>query len=244
MNIQLQQTADNVAAYVVGRGRNDIYHSDEIHTQLVAEEPSRSGGNGSIGRGKNRPCIQPQQEMNHRGVSRNYHSRASSRIYPRFLTQARQQAVKSIRRYPLNIIKMLGSLHSICDTGKYIRSVYHLAVSFPLLGNNFAARHIHKLHYNFGGAVIYRKAVMTAAAVARFNAHHHPTDLTADQGNRYLISAIAAKGIKPPQHSQRNFHGSIAALGKGSLYSLLIACSVILGRRSNFQKYFFAETLH
>ena len=75
MNTKFQQTADNIAAYIVGCSGDKVEQSFKIHAQLVPPKKTGICRDGSERCSKDGPGIESKKEMDHGGIAGYHHNR-------------------------------------------------------------------------------------------------------------------------------------------------------------------------
>ena len=210
MQIQRQQSADDVSADVVGRGRNHIYHSVECHAQLTARVKAGIGHNRGVGRSKYRPCVQLQKEVDHGGVAGKNHGGAAGGVDSGTLCQFRKQGIKGLHRRTLKLCHVGGIFHGIGNTGEYVRAEGDLPVHSLCLINDTAGVHVNKRHHNGGRAVVHSQPVVLGTGVTGFHISDDPVTVSENERYGNIKVRVPAQGIKLPKHLQRQGNALIA----------------------------------
>ena len=244
VQVQHQQAADDVAADVVRCGGDDVDEARKVHAQLRAPEPAGIGGHRRKGRGKHRPGVELEQEVDHRGVAGDDQRGAASGGDARLLREAIEQAVEALHRRALHVLHVTVALKRVGDAGQDVRAVDFLAVGLAGLSQYCAAVHVHQLHDDGGGAIVGGEAVVLRAGVARLDIGDLPAGFTADQRRRDAVFARKAGRVQPLQRVQGQVGVGVTLCRQGLQQALLVAAVVLLGGRRHFQIDLFTEAFH
>ena len=222
MDIQHQQTADNIATYIIGSSGNDVYQAFKVHPHLTAPQESGICGNRCIGRRKHGPGIQAQEKMDHGGITGNDHNGTFGRINPCTVGQLFQQPSKGFRSSFLQIRHMTFFLQSIGNPGQNIRSISRLPGDGGFFSDEGSGVQVHQLHHNGGGTIIHRKSIVIGSGVTGFHICNDPVKFPMYQSNRNIKSRMPAQGIQFPQHLQREGHRLIAQGIQGQFHPSVV----------------------
>ena len=223
VQIQLHQAADNIAAYIIGSGGDDIDKPRKIQTQFAGPEKARVGADGGIGGCKNRPGIQPQQEMDHGSIAGYDHNGKGCGVNTGGSRQLIQKLAQRMGRGLLQLRYMAAIFQGVGDAGEDIGAVGNLAADNSFFPNHRAGVQIDQLHHQGGGAIVQGQAVVVGGGIAGFHIRYHPVLFPMHQGNGDIKSRISAQGIELAKHLQREGDGRIAQGLERQFDSLLIA---------------------
>lgn len=185
VQVRQQQPRRNVAAQIIGLGREAEHIAAQFEPQLPGGVNARVEKHRRIGVLKHKPGVAAQEKVNHGGVAPHGQGRNFLRLR-KPCGHLSDQAVDVPGDQKPQRLQILPVFLYGKDTVQNVQTEGHLAVHAAHISKDLSRQHIHQLHFQGGAADVQRQTQKPVRCVPRL----YPDDVRAPSpGQRVTVTA-------------------------------------------------------